>query len=36
MNLPADESTPATSQGLQQALKQGAGGRLGLDLGGSW
>jgi hypothetical protein len=35
MNLPADESTSATSQGLQQALKQGAGGRLRLDLGGS-
>jgi hypothetical protein len=32
MNLPADESTSATSQGL----KQGAGGRLRLDLGGSW
>ena len=36
MNLPAGESTPATSQRLQQALKQGAGGRLGLNLGGSW
>jgi hypothetical protein len=35
MNLPADESTSATNQGLQQALKQGAGGGLGLDLGGS-
>jgi hypothetical protein len=31
MNLPADESTSATSQRLQQ----GAGGRLRLDLGGS-
>jgi hypothetical protein len=36
MNLPADESTPAATQGLQQALKQGAGGWLGLDFGGSW
>jgi hypothetical protein len=35
MNLPADESTPATSQGLQQVPKQGPGGRLGLELGGS-
>jgi hypothetical protein len=33
MNLPADESTPAATLWLQQALKQGAGGRL--DLGGS-
>jgi len=31
MDLPADESTSATSQGLQQ----GPGGGLGLDLGGS-
>jgi len=35
MDLPVDESTPAATQWLQQALKQGAGGRLGLDLGGS-
>jgi hypothetical protein len=31
MNLPADESTSPTSQGL----KLGPGGGLGLDLGGS-
>jgi hypothetical protein len=36
MDLPADESTSAATQWLQQALKQGAGGRLSLDLGGSW
>jgi hypothetical protein len=35
MNLPVDESTSPASQGLQQALQQGAGGRLRLDLGGS-
>jgi hypothetical protein len=35
MNLPADESTSATSQERQQVLKQGAGRGLGLDLGGS-
>jgi hypothetical protein len=36
MDLPVDESTSPASQGLQQALEQGAGGRLGLELGGSW
>ena len=35
MNLPVDESTSPATQWLQQALKQGAGVRLGLDLGGS-
>src|SRR5215218_6387894 len=34
MDLPVDESTPAATQWLQQALKQGAGGRLGLTSGG--
>jgi hypothetical protein len=36
MNLPADESTSPATQWLQQALQQGVGGRLRLDLGGSW
>jgi hypothetical protein len=35
MDLPVDESTSAAAHWLQQALKQRAGGRLGLDLGGS-
>ena len=36
MDLPVDESTSPATQGLQQALQQGAGGRLRLDLGGFW
>ena len=35
MDLPADESTSPATQWLQQELQRGAGGRLGLDLGGS-
>jgi hypothetical protein len=35
MDLPADESTPAAAQGWRQALQQGPGGRLDLELGGS-
>jgi hypothetical protein len=35
MNLPADESTPAAPQWLQQLLSRGPGEGLGLDLGGS-
>jgi hypothetical protein len=35
MNLPADESTPAAPQWLQQVLSRGPGEGLGLDLGGS-
>jgi hypothetical protein len=35
MNLPADESTSPATQWLQQALTQGPGEELGLDLDGS-